>query len=129
MAYCNIRLTTVIPNQQVAPKINGLPPVFTSLTTSVFNPIAAIAITMKNLLRVFKGSKTDAEYPKEDTTVVMTDANTKNKIKKGKILFKEIFVSDFSFFCPDKGQYQGNGDNSQGSCQFYGNGFIQSLRT
>lgn len=87
-----------MPNQQVAPKINGLPPVFTSLTTSVFNPIAAIAITIKNLLRVFKGSKTDAEYPKEDTTVVMTDANTKNKIKKGKILFKEIFVSDFSFF-------------------------------
>ena len=52
---CIARLTTVIPIQQAIPIRIGLPPVFTSFTILVFRPIAAIAITIKNLDSSFSG--------------------------------------------------------------------------
>ena len=42
------RLTSVIPAQQAAPMTIGFPPVRISFTMSLFKPIAAIAMTMKN---------------------------------------------------------------------------------
>ena len=69
----------------------GLPPVLTSFTMLVFKPMAAIAITMKNLLMVFKGSKISAETPKFINTVVIIDANKNHKINIGKDFFKLTF--------------------------------------
>ena len=40
--------------QQQKPMKMGLPPVFTSFTMSVFRPMAAMAMTMKNLLALFR---------------------------------------------------------------------------
>ena len=74
---CIIKLTPVIPIQQQNPIIIGLPPVLISLTILVFKPIALIAITMKNLLRVFTGLKIADGTPKLVATVVITDASTK----------------------------------------------------
>ena len=70
-------LTTVIAHQQQAPRIKGFPPVFTSFTILLFNPIAAIAITMKNLLRVLSGANKSVLTPKFTAIVVMIDARTK----------------------------------------------------
>lgn len=63
----------------------------------VFNPIAAIAITIKNLLHSFKGAVTVAGSWK---TVVITLARMKNKTKNGKDFFrlKEESFLFFSFF-------------------------------
>lgn len=52
---CISRLTAVMPAQQQAPNSRGFPPLFTSLTTLLFSPIAAIAMMMKNLLSSFSG--------------------------------------------------------------------------
>ena len=49
MICCISRLTKVMPIQQHAPNKIGLPPVLISLITLLFNPIAAIAMIMKNL--------------------------------------------------------------------------------
>lgn len=54
---CSVRLTIVMAIQQTNPSAIGLPPVLTSFTTSVFIPIAAIAITIKNLLSCFRRLK------------------------------------------------------------------------
>ena len=70
-------LTTVIAAQQQAPRIKGFPPVFTSFTMLLLSPIAAIAITMKNLLRVLSGAKKSALMPRFTAIVVTTDARTK----------------------------------------------------
>ena len=70
-------LTTVIATQQQAPRMSGLPPVFMSFTILLFNPIAAIAITMKNLLRAFSGAKRFALTPRLTAIVVISDARTK----------------------------------------------------
>ena len=64
----------------------GLPPVLISLMMSVFKPMAAIAITIKNLLNVFKGSKTAAETPIPVRMVVIMDAKRKYRINLGKDL-------------------------------------------
>ena len=56
-SHCMRRAESVMPAQQTAPKRRGLPPVLMSCTTSVFNPIAAIANTMKNFDRVLIGAK------------------------------------------------------------------------
>lgn len=55
----------------------GFPPVFTNFTISVFSPIAAIAITIKNLLSSLNGAKKDVGTPKLTATVVMTEAPIK----------------------------------------------------
>lgn len=55
MTRCISRLTAVMPAQQQAPSSSGLPPLFTSLTTLLFSPMAAIAMMMKNLLSSFSG--------------------------------------------------------------------------
>ena len=52
MIDCIKRLTPVMPTQQQKPKIKGLPAVLISFTILVFSPMAAIASTIKNLLRV-----------------------------------------------------------------------------
>ena len=85
---CMPRLTKEIQSQQQNPMRIGLPPDFTSLTISVLSPMAAIAMTMKNLDNVFKGANTVLLTPFMVQTVVMTDAKTKNRMKKGKIFFK-----------------------------------------
>ena len=74
--FCITRLTHVIPAQQQAPMKIGFPPVFISFTTLVFSPIAPIAMTMKNLLSVFRGLKIPAGTPKYTATVVITEAAT-----------------------------------------------------
>ena len=75
-------LTSVMPIQQHRPMKMGLPPVLTSLTTSVLKPIAAMAMTMKNLERVLMGAVTATGRA---NTVVMTLAKTKKRMKNGKI--------------------------------------------
>ena len=54
---CINRLTAEIPTQQQKPIRIGLPPDLMSLTMLVLRPIAAIAITIKNLLTVLNGEK------------------------------------------------------------------------
>lgn len=66
------RLTQVMPIQQHRPMKIDLAPVFTSLTTSVLKPIAAIAITMKNFDSVLIGAVTATGSA---NTVVMTLAS------------------------------------------------------
>ena len=85
---CKKRLTRVIPIQQKNPMIIGFPPVLISLMILEFNPMPAIASTIKNLLHSFTGKKKDAGKPKFVTMVVKTEARRKNKIKKGKIFFR-----------------------------------------
>ena len=60
----------------------GLPPDFTRCTMSVFRPMAAMAMTMKNFDSVLMGAVTATGSA---NTVVMTLANTKNRMKNGKI--------------------------------------------
>lgn len=89
MTCCIARLTAVIPTQQVNPSRIGFPPFLTSEITSVFMPIAAIAMIIKNLLSDLKGLKTLAEMPQLVATVVITEAATKNRMKNGNIFLKE----------------------------------------
>ena len=80
---CNKRLTAAIDIQQQNPIIIGFPPFFTSLTMSVLRPIALIAITIKNLLNLFRKLNmllaVSNEYPEQNLViiVVMMDADTK----------------------------------------------------
>ena len=69
--FCNARVTAVIPIQQVNPIKIGFPPLFTSFTIFVLNPIAAIAIMIKNFETSFIGAKKSAETPKETAIVVI----------------------------------------------------------
>ena len=77
MTLCRIKLTAVMPAQQLPPSRIGLPPVLISLTISVFNPMAAMAITIKNLLSCLKGAKMPDERPHRTATVVISDAPIK----------------------------------------------------
>ena len=88
MTCCIPRLVREIPIQQQRPMKIGFPPDLTSFTISVLRPIAAIAITIKNLLTCFISEKNPritvaavpAMIPAEImywNTVVMTDAPTK----------------------------------------------------
>lgn len=92
---CRARLTAAIDTQQAKPIKIGLAPVFTRETISVFRPMAAIAIRIKNLLRSFSGLVTEAGKAK---TVVMTEAKMKNKINIGKARLKlNVEVPPFFF--------------------------------
>ena len=103
MTLCNTRLTIVIPIQQLAPIIIGFPPVLISLMISVFNPIAAIAITIKNLLSSLNGVKKLVDTPQPTAIVVITDAPIKYKIKNIYLEGAKSNVSDYykraSFIC------------------------------
>ena len=90
-------LTNVMPIQQHRPMKMGLPPVLTSLTTSVLKPMAAIAMTMKNLDKVLMGAVTAAG---KANTVVMTLANTKNRMKNGKIFLMSKEPAERPSPCP-----------------------------
>jgi len=74
----------VMPAQQEAPRMRGLPPDFTSFTVLVFRPMAAMARTMTNLLRVLTGANTAASTPRETATVVIMEAPMKYRMKKGR---------------------------------------------
>ena len=75
-------------SQQAAPKNNGFPPVLTSFTMSLFNPTAAIAATIKNLLIVFSGLNIAPSTPNFSAIVVIKDAAIKYRIKNGNIFLK-----------------------------------------
>ena len=66
----------------------------------MFIPIAAIAITIRNLLSVFKGSNRSAFTPQLTAIVVIIDAPIKNSMKNGKIFLMFILPAlfDFCFF-------------------------------
>lgn len=83
--------------QQQNPRNIGFAPLFTSLTIFVFIPIAAIAITIRNLLSVFKGSNRSALTPQLTAIVVIIDAPIKNSMKNGKIFLMFILPALFDF--------------------------------
>ncbi len=72
-----------MPTQQQKPSKMGLPPVLTSLTTSVCSPMAAMARIMKNFDSPLNGVNQSAGIPEAVPTVVITDASTKNRMKNG----------------------------------------------
>lgn len=74
---CIPRLTRLMPIQQEKPINRGFPPVLISFTMSVLRPMAAMAIIIKNLLKVLAGAKNSSARPKCDAMVVMTDARMK----------------------------------------------------
>lgn len=80
-----------MPIQHDIPRRIGLPPFFTSLMISVFNPMAAIAMIMQNLDNSLNGLKNEVGTPMLRAMVVMILANTKNRIKNGKIFLIEKF--------------------------------------
>lgn len=90
---CIPRLTAAMAIQQHKPIKMGLPPVRTSLTMFVFSPMAPIAMMMKNLESSLKGWNTEDGTPTEVATVVIMDANTKNKMKNGNTFFRENVFS------------------------------------
>lgn len=95
MAACMARLTAAMDTQQINPMKIGFAPVFTREMISVLRPIAAIAMTIKNLLRSFNGLVMEAGRAK---TVVMMDASTKNKMNIGKARLKlNVEVPSFFF--------------------------------
>ena len=93
MTCCMPRLTAAMAIQQHRPIRMGLPPVRTSLTRSVLRPMAPMAMMMKNLDSSLKGWNTEASTPAVVATVVMTEASTKNRMKKGNTFFREKVFS------------------------------------
>ena len=77
----------------------GFPPRFTNLTRFVFNPMAPIAITIRNLLSRFRYEKTvkavDNTTPvqKPVSRVVAMEARIKYKINMGKMFLIDIAVA------------------------------------
>ena len=67
--------------QQHRPTKMGFVPLLTSLMILVLRPMAAIAMTIKNLLSVLKGVNTLPGTPAAVQTVVITEASTKKRIK------------------------------------------------
>lgn len=87
-----------MPSQQQNPVKIGFPPVFISFMIFVFMPMAAIAMTIRNLLSSLSGSVTAVG---SWNMVVTTDASTKNRTKKGKDFFRlNVDPSDFFSFRP-----------------------------
>lgn len=89
MTFCMPRLTAAMDTQQHRPMKMGLPPVRTSFTMSVFRPMAAIAIMMKNLLSSLNGENTLPGTPRAVEMVVISEASTKKSMKKGNTLRSE----------------------------------------
>ena len=90
-----------MPIQQDAPSRIGLPPDFTSLTTLLFKPIAAIAIMMKNLDNSFSGTNTSALTPRLMHIVVIIAAMIKYRINIGNARFRLKFLVDLPSFAAD----------------------------
>ena len=93
---CIPRLTIVIPSQHDIPRRIGRPPLFINFTMSVLNPIAAIAIIIKNLDKSLSGTNTSAGTPTAVAIVVITLAPKKNKIKNGNTCFRDTLSPSFS---------------------------------
>ena len=93
-----------MPTQQQKPIRIGFPPDFTSLMILVLRPIAAIAITIKNLLIVLKGENALSGTPNDVAIVVISEAAMKKRIKNGKIFFMLIAAPPvlFSFLVRTK---------------------------
>ena len=59
-AYWTVRLVIIIDTQQHSPTVRGLDPVLTNLATSVFRPMAAMAMTIMNELSDFSTENTSS---------------------------------------------------------------------
>ena len=79
-----------MPTQQQNPSSSGLAPVRISLMMLVLSPMAAMARTMKNLLRVFSGVKMSVEIPVAETMVVTTEIENEHRedLFEGKGIFR-----------------------------------------
>ena len=77
-----------MPIQHMPPSIIGLPPDFISFSRLLFNPIAAIAIMIKNLLKSFRGVKECEGTPVFKAMVVIIDATIKYIINIGNDFFR-----------------------------------------
>ena len=67
----------------------GFPPVLTSLTMSVLRPMATMAITMKNLLALFRKLTKPAGM---GSSVVMMDATKNSSTNQGKIFLMSTWA-------------------------------------
>lgn len=72
-----IRLTIVIPHQQIAPTAIGLPPVLINWITLLLSPMAAIATMIKNLDNSLSGANTLESTPTFTQIVVKIAAKIK----------------------------------------------------
>ena len=81
--FCIPRLTAAMAAQQHSPMKIAFPPVRIIFTRSVFSPMAAIAMMIKNLDSSFSGAKADASIPAATAAVVITEASRKNRMKNG----------------------------------------------
>lgn len=91
-------LSKVMEIQQHAPKNTALFPLLTSLITSVFRPIADMAITIKNLESFFRGENKDGFMPRLATNVLISDASMKKPIKEGSFLKKLLRLKTSALF-------------------------------
>ena len=96
--FCINRETAVIPAQHIPPKTIGFPPLFISLITLLFKPMAAMDITIQNFDNSFKGLNVSAGTPALTATVVTTAAATKKIMNTGKAFQKLNFFALLSFF-------------------------------
>lgn len=100
MKYCIISVIQIIPNQQNNPINKGLPELFISFTILVLNPIAPIAIIIKNLDISLNGLKNLMSIPNLTAIVVITLARIKNIINIGNEFFKDVsLLVNFLFAC------------------------------
>ena len=100
---CIIRLTIVIPHQHDAPTAMGFPPVLISCIILLFNPIAAIAIIIKNFDNSLSGWNTSALIPICTQMVVMiaappTTGNIFPRIHDGIAIARQIRIPLQFFF-------------------------------
>ena len=77
-----------MPVQQQNPRNSGLLPVFMSFTILLFRPMAAIAMTIMNLLSSLSGVKISADTPAFRAMVVITDAMIKYSMNIGNDLLR-----------------------------------------
>lgn len=77
MTCCIKRLIRVMPIQQQAPRSIGFPPERISFGRLLFRPMAAMAMTIRNLDSSFNGAKRLASAPSMMHTVVKTEARIK----------------------------------------------------
>ena len=95
--FCMRREARLINNQQTPPTRSAEPPLVISCLRFVWKPIAAMAITIINFERSFKGEKTAGVTPSDIATVVISEAKRNQRIKLGTALLSEnaSFVLSF----------------------------------
>ena len=85
-----------MPVQQQNPRNSGLLPVFMSLTILLFRPMAAMAMTIMNLLSSLSGVKISADTPALRAMVVINDAIMKYSMNIG----NDLLRLNLDFFSP-----------------------------